>query len=107
MKKLVLIMVLAMSVLIVTGQVDTTKKEMKPKATTVKVAELPKTITDNIARDYPGFTVKEASSATMDNALHYQVVIAKGTETETLMFDKDGKLLNKLPKKTGSDYTPK
>lgn len=96
-----------MSVLIVNGQVDTTKKEMKPKATIVKVADLPRVITDNITRDYPGFTVKEASSATMDNALHYHVIIAKGTETETLMFDKDGKFLKKLPKKTDSEYTPK
>ena len=100
-------MVLAMSVLIVSGQVDTTKKEMKPKATTVKGADLPRAITDNIARDYPGFTVKEASSATMDNALHYHVVIAKGTETETLMFDRDGKFLKKLAKKTEPGYTPK
>jgi len=32
------------------------------------------------------------------DGLNYQVLIAKGTETEALLFDKDGKFLKKLSK---------
>jgi hypothetical protein len=67
--------------------------------TMVKVSDLPKTVTASIAKDYPGYTVKEASSAMMDNALNYKVVVTKGTETETLFYDKDGKFLKKAEKK--------
>lgn len=91
-----------MSVLVANAQVDTTSNKMKSKETketTVKLSELPRVITESIARDYPDYAVKEASTTLEDNALNYKVAITKGTETETLVFDKDGKFLKKLPKK--------
>lgn len=100
-------MVLVMSAVLVSGQVDTTKREMKSKMTTVKVAELPKTITDNIARDYVGFTVKEASSALGNEGLQYHVLVSKGTETETLVYNKDGAFVKKAEKKTDKEWAPK
>jgi len=100
-------MVLVMSAVLVSGQVDTTKKEMKSKMTIVKAADLPKTITDNIARDYPGFTVKEASSALGNEGLKYHVLVSKGTETETLVYDKDGAFVKKHTKKTDVESAPK
>jgi hypothetical protein len=104
MRKILLIAVLLMSVMAVNAQVDTTSKVMKKetretKATPVKLAELPRAITETIARDYPDYSTKEASSIWENNALNYQVVVSKGTESETLVFDKDGKFLKKLPKK--------
>lgn len=107
MKKLVLILVLVMSVLAVRAQdtktpgaSDSKSTTASPAASVVKVADLPKAITDNIAKDYPGYTVKEASSVTGKNGLNYQVVIMKGTETEALLYDKDGTFLKKLSGKS-------
>jgi hypothetical protein len=100
MKKIALLLVFMVSVLAVNAQVDTaySKNKMKSKETTVKVADLPAAVTATISKDYPGYTVKEASSTWEENALNYHVVVAKGMETETLVFDKDGKFLKKLEK---------
>jgi hypothetical protein len=98
MKKVVFVLVLMMAVLVVNAQ--TTKPanvKVKPLRTVVLVADLQKSITDNIAKDYVGFTIKEAASITANNVVTYEVVITKGTTTETLLYDKDGKFLKKLP----------
>ena len=111
MKKIVFIFVLVMSVLAVKAQDTKTpnpsdsKSTVTTPATSVRVADLPKSITDYIAKDHPGYTVKEASSVTGKNGLNYQVIIAKGTETESLLFDKDGTFLKKLSGKAGSHDT--
>lgn len=110
MKKLALILVLVMSVMAVKAQDTKTPNPSESKstvttpATSVRVADLPKSITDNIAKDYPGYTVKEASSVTGKNGLNYQVVIMKGTESEALLFDKDGTFLKKLTGKAGMHH---
>jgi hypothetical protein len=61
------------------------------------VADLQKAITDNIAKDYVGYTIKEAASVTANSVVTYEVVVVKGTTTETLVYDKDGKFLKKVP----------
>jgi hypothetical protein len=99
MKKLLFIVVFLMSVLMVNAQVDTTHKVMNTKQTTVKVADLPRSITESIAKEYPGYTVKEATTKMESNALSYLIVVSNGTATETLVYDKDGKFLKKLAKK--------
>jgi hypothetical protein len=87
-----------MAVLVVNAQTTkTTVTNAKSTRTTVKVADLQKAITDNIAKDYVGFTIKEATSVTTNNTVTYDVVIVKGTTTETLVYDKDGKFVKKLP----------
>lgn len=111
MKKLLIVMVFFMSVLALNAQYDKTpSSETKSKTTTttksttaepsnsqtVQAADLPKSITDNIAKDYPGYTVKEATSMNGKNGLTYQVAIMKGSNTETLLYDKDGKFLKKV-----------
>jgi hypothetical protein len=98
MKKVLFVLVLIMAVLVVNAQTTkTTVTKAKSTQTTVKVADLQKAITDNIAKDYVGFTIKEATSVTTNNAVTYDVVIVKGTTTETLVYDKDGKFVKKLP----------
>lgn len=99
MKRILLVLVFIMSVLAVNAQSDTTYKKMNSKETTVKVADLPHAVTESIAKMYPGYTVKEASTVMENMALNYHVVVSNGTATETLVYDKDGKFLSKLTKK--------
>ena len=87
-----------MAVLVVNAQATKTPvvKE-KPLRAVVMVGDLQKTITDNIAKDYVGFTVKEAFSLTEKDIVTYEVVIVKGTVTEKLIYDKNGVFIKKLP----------
>ena len=94
MKKVLIVVVLFMAVLAVNAQVINTTDSTR---TVVKVADLQKAITDNIAKDYVGYTIKEAASVTANSIVTYHVVIVKGTTTETLVFDKAGVFVKKLP----------
>ena len=108
MKKVLLVLVLIMAVLEVNAQATkTTVTNAKSTRTTVKVAELQKAITDNIAKDYVGYTIKEATSITEKNTVTYDVVIVKGTSTETLVYDKDGTFVKKLPQNAVKHHTTK
>jgi len=84
-------MVLVMGALVVNAQ-----------RTPVKVADLQKSITDNVAKDYVGFTIKDATKVVENNVVTYEVVIAKGTMQETLSYDNTGKFLKKLTVKAGT-----
>ena len=83
-------MVLVMSALIVNAQ-----------TTPVKVADLQKSITDNITKDYAGFTIKSANKVVENNVARFDVVIAKGTMQETLCYDNNGKFIKKMEAKGG------
>ena len=87
MKKLLFIMAFMVAVLAVNAQVS---------HVTIKAADLPRSITDNVARNYTGFTIKEAQKVTEKNIVSYNVMINKGTTSETLVYDKDGKFLRKM-----------
>src|SRR5664279_1684035 len=91
MKKLLFIMVLVMSALVVNAQ-----------KTPVKVADLQKSITDNITKDYSGFTIKEATKVVENNVTTFDVVVVKGTTQETLCYDNTGKFLKKMGTKVGT-----
>ena len=98
MKKVLFVFVLIMAVLVVNAQeTKTSVTKEKPLRTVVLVADLQKTITDNIAKDYVGYTIKEATSVTENNIVTFEVVIVKETTTETLVYDKDGAFIKKLP----------
>lgn len=103
-----------MSALVINAQTNAQTKTTKTtKSTTtektartpVKVADLPKAITDNVAKDYSGFTIKDASSVTANNSTTYHVDIMKGSTSETLVYDSNGKLLKK--EKEGKSTTHK
>ncbi len=89
-----------MAVLVVNAETKATTTQTKPTTTVVKIADLPKAITDNVAKDYAGFTIKDAKCTNKNNVVNYDVVIVKGTTTETLVYDKDGKFVKKLPPAT-------
>ncbi len=97
MKKVLFVLALFMAVMVVNAQTQATTTQATPAKTVVKIADLPKAITDNVAKDYADFTVKDASSTKTDNVLTYEVVIVNGTETETLVYSEDGKFVKKLP----------
>jgi hypothetical protein len=104
MKKLLFVMVLLMGVLVVNAQMDTTKVKtttttmsaQQAVRTPVKPADLLKPITDNVAKDYAGYSIKEATSVKVNNTVTYEVVLFKGVESVTLVYDKDGNFLKKL-----------
>jgi len=79
-----------------------TKSKSVP--TTVQVADYPKGITDNITKDYVGYTIKNASSITANSGIIYHVVVDKGADTETLVYDKDSMFVKKLTKMTSQHY---
>ena len=66
----------------------------------VKAADLPQAIRDNISKEYPGFTIKDASSVSGKSGLNYQVNVSKGSENETLLYDNTGKFLKKWSPKS-------
>jgi hypothetical protein len=69
--------------------------------TPVKIVDLQKSITDNIAKDYVGFTIKDATKVVDKDVVTYEVVVVKGTTQETLSYDDTGKFLKKMGAKAG------
>ena len=93
MKKITLVLAFMLAVLAVNAQIT---------RVAVKSTDLPKAITDNVTKSYAGYTIKEATKVTENNVVTYDVVITKGTATETLVYDKDGKFLRKAAPKTAA-----
>jgi hypothetical protein len=87
MKKLLFTMTFIMAVLVANAQI--TKVQ-------IKSSELPKAAAENIAKNYAGYTIKEATKVTENKVVTYDVMIHKGTAMETLVYDKDGKFLRKM-----------
>jgi hypothetical protein len=87
MKKLLFIVTFMVAAMAVNAQVTHVM---------VKAADLPKAITENVAKNYAGFNIKEAQKVTENNIISYNVMINKGSMSETLVYDKDGKFLRKM-----------
>jgi hypothetical protein len=98
MKKVLIVLVLILSVLAVNAQTtQTTVTKEKTVRTVVLAADLQKSITDNIAKDFIGYTIKEATSVTTDGIVTYEVIILKEATTQTLVYDKDGVFVKMIP----------
>lgn len=97
MKKVLSVLVLFMAVLVVSAQTNTTTTVDKTTRVSVKVADLQQAIKDNVALDFPDYTIKEAFLVTTEKVVTYEVVIVKETATETLVYDKEGLFIKKLP----------
>jgi hypothetical protein len=93
MKKLLSVFVFLMAVVALNAQ---------QTRTPVKVTDLNKAITDNITRDYAGYVIKNATHIMNNGVTTYEVVISKGTTSETLLYDNTGKFLNKVNMTAGS-----
>jgi len=92
MKKLILVAVFGIAVLFANAQTRTE----------IKVADLNKAITENVAKDHAGFTIKDAFKLETNGVVSYEVKIVKGTEIEMLVYDKDGKFVKKEAHKSGT-----
>lgn len=75
--------------------------------TPVKATDLQKSITDNISKDYAGFTIKEATKVVSNNVTNYEVMVIKGTTHETLLYDVNGKFVKKVVAQGGTVATHK
>jgi hypothetical protein len=82
MKKLLAVMVLVLGAIVVNAQ-----------RTPVKVSDLPKGVADSIQKEYSGYTIKESNKVIQNNTTTYEVVVSKGSQQKTLMFDNQGKSL--------------
>ena len=109
MKKTLFVIVLLVAVLAVNAQsVPTNTTENKVTTTivleqqavsvTIDVADLLKAITDNITKDFAGYTIEEASRISLNSVVTFEVVVVNETETENLLYDNDGLFLKKMEK---------
>lgn len=96
MKKYFAVIVLALMMVAVNAQ-----------RTPVKGTDIPKAITDNVAKDYAGFVVKEATKVVSNNQTTYEVLVTKGTAKETLLYDSNGKFIKKVVAQGGTLATQK
>ncbi len=86
---------------------DTSSFSRPSTGVSVSAADLPTAIRDNVSKDYPGFTIKDASSVTGKSGLNYQVNVVKGTDSETLLYDNSGKFLKKWASKSDMHHDVK
>ena len=108
MKNVLFVLVLMMSVVALNAQTaKTSATKAKSTHAVVQVADLMKPITDNIAKDYAGYTIKSASSTTANSVVTYHVIVAKGNSTETLVYDSNGAFVKKLAKTTSKHHSTK
>jgi hypothetical protein len=109
MKKALFVIVLLVAVLAVNAQTLPTKTTEKKSDMTmvsrqevvrvaVNAADLLKAITDNITKDFAGYTIEEATSVTRNSIVTYEVVVVNESEKESLLYDKDGLFLEKMEK---------
>lgn len=65
--------------------------------TEIKTSELPKAVTDYIAKNYSGYKTEEAAKITDDTGkTSYEAEVKKGKEEMDLIFDANGNFLKKI-----------
>jgi hypothetical protein len=63
--------------------------------TPVHVFDLGQTITEQLAKTFPGSLVRAAWKVNTNNVLSYEIRMVKGKMEYALLYDKDGKFLRK------------
>lgn len=98
MKKLLLIVCIAILAPVAFGQ---TKTEMKP-------SELSKTIRDYCAKNFKSLTIERAFKVDSKGVITYDLLLAQGAEKAVFIFDKDGKFLKRAERGTrgGTQIAP-
>ena len=89
MKKLVLLFAFVLGVAALQAQTRTA----------VKVADLPKAITEDISAHHQGWTALDAFKIDTRNVLSYEVTVKKENSEMNLIYDKDGKYVRMEPHK--------
>ena len=68
--------------------------------TAVKTSDLQKSITDNITKDYAGYTIKNAYKVDHNKMISYQVDVVKDNKVVCLSYDNNGKFLKVIEPKS-------
>jgi hypothetical protein len=97
MKKVVFLIALVMCVYTLQAQTRTA----------VKLTDLPKAITENIATQHQGWTALDAFKIDTKNVLTYEVVVKKAESEMNLIYDKNGKYLKMESHKLAVNSTAK
>jgi hypothetical protein len=103
MKKVILLLALVMAITFVKAQDNTTKSTPaksttpgeRPVRTAVQTKDLLKPISDDLAANYKDYKVITAFKLVKGDVTKYEVNVQKGTEKYKLMYDADGKFLEK------------
>jgi len=103
MKKLILLLVVGLAITFVNAQDNTTKSTTaKPASTSekvvktpVKTADLLKPITEDLTANFKDYKVLNAIKIVKGDVTKYEVNVQKGTVKERLIYDAEGKFLEK------------
>jgi hypothetical protein len=87
MKKAVLIFAMVMAVCAINAQTRTS----------IKLSQLPKAITENLASQHQGWIAQEAFKIDTKNVITYEVIAKKDQSEMNLVYDKDGKYMKMEP----------
>jgi hypothetical protein len=60
--------------------------QKKGERNAITASDLPKPVTDNIATDFVGYTIKDATKVVKGKEVTYEVVVVKEAATETLVY---------------------
>jgi len=85
MKKLFLILFIGIFAPVLFGQ---TKTELK-------TADLPKPITDFLAKNFKNYTVDKAFKVDSKGVITYDLLLRQGADKAVFIFDKDGKFVKR------------
>ena len=102
MKKLIFIFAILLSAVVMNAQVQSPTAKNTSTPISIKISDIPKAITDNIAKSYAGYAIKEAFTITQEGMKDYKIIINKGTINETLLYDANGKFIKKMEAKSES-----
>jgi hypothetical protein len=95
MKKTFLLLLLSLSALVGKSQANVVIKD-KWDRTPIQIAELKTSITEFIIKDYPGFTINQATRVVKNNVITYEIIIVQGTVTDTLIYDQNYSLVRAI-----------
>jgi hypothetical protein len=73
----------------------------------IKLADLPKAITDNISTQHQGWNAVNAFKVDTKGVMTYEVQVKKADSEMNLIYDKDGKYLKMEPHKLASNTPAK
>jgi cytochrome oxidase Cu insertion factor (SCO1/SenC/PrrC family) len=102
MKKLILISAILLSAMVMNAQVQSPAAKTNNSQVSVKISDIPKAITDNIAKSYAGYTIKEAFTLIQEGKTDYKIIINKGTMNEALLYDASGNFIKKMEANSGA-----
>jgi hypothetical protein len=75
--------------------------------TSLKVADLPKAISENIAAEHKGYTVQDAYKIDTKGIISYEVLVKSAASRVVLLYDKDGKYVKMEPQANAGETPSK